>query len=100
MDDRRGIRPLYGHAWEGDLQRRAAERGPSGLCVTDRDSSDVQGFADFADAVAPSLAFTSASATKLRRPARAYSIHVALSLRDDVEGNTVAYRLRVYEGPE
>ena len=33
--------------------------------------------------------------TKLRRPAGAYSIKVALSLRDDVEGNTVAYMLRV-----
>jgi hypothetical protein len=73
-----------------------------------------QGSVD-ADAVAPSLAFTSASATKLRRPqvarpadsigpvvgaSGAYAIHVALSLRDDVEGNTVAYRLRVTEGPE
>ena len=48
-----------------------------------------------ADAVAPSLAFTSASVTKLRRPAGAYSIKVALSLRDDVEGSTVAYMLRV-----
>jgi hypothetical protein len=48
-----------------------------------------------ADTVAPSLAFTSASVTKLRRPAGAYSIKVALSLRDDVEGNTVAYMLRV-----
>jgi hypothetical protein len=58
-----------------------------------------QGFVA-ADAVAPSLAFTSASAKKLRRPAGAYSIHVAFSLRDDVEANTVAYRLRVKEGPE
>ncbi len=55
-----------------------------------------QGFAD-ADAVAPSVAFTSSSATKLRRPAGAYSIQIALSLRDDVEGNTVAYRLLVTE---
>jgi hypothetical protein len=53
-----------------------------------------------ADAVAPNVAFASASATKLRRPAGAYSIHVAFTLRDDVEGNTVAYRLRVKEGPE
>jgi hypothetical protein len=58
-----------------------------------------QGFVD-ADAVAPSVAFTSASATKLRRPSGAYSIQVALSLRDDIEGNTVAYGLRVTEGPE
>jgi hypothetical protein len=55
----------------------------------------LQGFVTAKDAVAPTLAFTSASVTKLRRPAGAYSIKVALSLRDDVEGNTVAYRLRV-----
>lgn len=48
-----------------------------------------------ADTVAPSVAFTSASVTKLRRPAGAYSIKVALALSDDVEGNTVAYMLRV-----
>jgi hypothetical protein len=59
----------------------------------------LQGFAD-ADAVAPSLAFTSASATKLRGAGGWYTIRVALSLRDDVEGNTVAYGLRVKEGPE
>jgi hypothetical protein len=59
----------------------------------------LQGFAD-ADAVAPSVAFTSASATKLRGLRGAYSIRVALSLRDDVEGNAVAYTLRVMEGPE
>jgi hypothetical protein len=53
-----------------------------------------------ADTVAPSLAFTGASAKKLRRPSGFYSIDVAFSLRDDVEGSTVAYRLRVKEGPE
>ena len=47
------------------------------------------------DAVSPTIAFSSATATKLRRPADAYSIKVALALRDDVEGNTVAYMLRV-----
>ena len=69
--------------------------GVPGLCVTDRDSDDSRRGSPTADAVAPSLAITSASATKLRRPAGAYSIHVAFSLRDDVEGNTVAYMLRV-----
>jgi hypothetical protein len=53
-----------------------------------------------ADAAAPSIAFTSALVTKLRRPAGSYSIRVALSLRDDVEGNPVAYVLRVREGRE
>ena len=57
----------------------------------------LQGFAD-ADAVAPSVAFTSATATKLRRPAGEYEIRVTLSLRDDVEENTVAYRLRAMAG--
>lgn len=51
--------------------------------------------AEKADTVAPSLAFMSASVTKLRRPASAYSIKVAFSVQDDVEGNTVAYMLRV-----
>jgi hypothetical protein len=54
----------------------------------------LKGFAG-ADALAPSVAFTSAIPTKVRRPAGAYSIRVAFSTRDDVEGNTVAYRLRV-----
>jgi hypothetical protein len=56
-----------------------------------------QGFVA-ADAVPPSIAFTSASATKLRGAGGAYSIRVASSLRDDVDGNTVAYTLRVMEG--
>ena len=55
------------------------------------------GVAD-ADAVPPTIAFTSASAKKLRRGW--YSIRLALSLRDDVEGNPVAYTLKVVEGPE
>ena len=48
-----------------------------------------------ADTVAPTIAIASARAAKLRRPAGAYSIKVALALRDDVEGNPVSYRLRV-----
>ena len=48
-----------------------------------------------ADTVAPTIAIASARAAKLRRPAGAYSIKVALAVRDDVEGNTVAYTLRV-----
>ena len=59
----------------------------------------LQGFAD-ADAVAPSVAFTSAIATKLRGLPGAYAIGVTLSLRDDVEANAVAYRLRVMEGAQ
>ena len=45
-----------------------------------------KGFAGGADATAPSVAFTGASATKPRRPAGVYSIRVAFSLLDDVEG--------------
>lgn len=52
------------------------------------------------DFTPPSLAFTSASATKLRHPGGSYVIQAALSLRDDVEGTPVAYRLRVKESPE
>jgi hypothetical protein len=47
------------------------------------------------DAVAPSAAVTSVSASKLRRFPGEYEIRVTLSLRDDVEGNAVAYRLSV-----
>jgi hypothetical protein len=47
------------------------------------------------DAVAPTVTLSKAAATKLRRPAGAYSIKVALALRDDVAGNPVSYRLRV-----
>ena len=59
-----------------------------------------QGLVAEADTVAPSVAFTSAVPTKLRRPAGVYAIRVALSLRDDVEDNTVEYTLWVKEGPE
>jgi hypothetical protein len=51
-----------------------------------------------ANAVAPAIAIDSARAVKLHRPSGFYSIRVAVSLRDDVEGNTVAYNLRVMEG--
>jgi hypothetical protein len=74
--------------------------GEEGPCCNpeDRPTITSKGFAG-ADDVAPSLAFTSEpSATKLRRPAGAYSIRVAFSLRDDVEGPPVAYKLGVTEG--
>jgi hypothetical protein len=48
-----------------------------------------------ADTVAPTIAIASARAAKLSRPAGAYSIKLALALRDDVEGNPVSYTLRV-----
>ena len=58
----------------------------------------LQGFVD-ADAVAPTLAFTSASATRQRRTPGAYTVRVAFSLRDDIDGNTVSYRLSVGGDP-
>jgi hypothetical protein len=57
--------------------------------------STLGGVADL-DVVAPTIAIASARAAKLRRPAGAYSIKVALALRDDVEGNSVSYTLRVF----
>jgi hypothetical protein len=47
------------------------------------------------DAVAPTITLSSATPTKLRRPAGAYSIKLALALRDNVEENPVSYRVRV-----
>jgi hypothetical protein len=82
-------------SYTGEVVEQDPEHG--GITIEFRTTS--QGFVT-ADAVAPSLAFTKASAKKLRRPSGFYSIDVALSLRDDVEGSTVAYRLRVREGPE
>ena len=47
------------------------------------------------DAVAPTIALARATATKLRRPVGAYSIKLALALRDDVTDNPVSYLVRV-----
>jgi hypothetical protein len=81
----RGKGSYTGEVLEQDIEH-------DGATIAFRTTS--QGFVT-ADAVAPSLAFTRASATKERGTPGAYSIRVALSLRDDVEGNTVAYRLIV-----
>jgi hypothetical protein len=61
--------------------------------------TSMRGFADY-DSVAPSVAITSARATKLSPRAGTYTIRVALSLRDDVEGNPVRYSVGVTEGPQ
>jgi hypothetical protein len=81
----------------GTSRNEMLDEDPEGFVIRFR--TTFQGFVA-ADAVAPSLAFTSATPKKLRRPAGFYAIRVGLSLRDDVEGNAVAYRLRVTEGPE
>ena len=67
--------PELGFPWRGNL------RG-----VVDRDS------------VAPTIAISKATATKLPRRARAYAIRVSVALRDDVEENSVSYTLRAYAG--
>jgi len=56
-----------------------------------------QGIVD-ADSVAPSIAIPTATATKLRRPSGAYALKLALALRDDVDGSSVSYTLRVTAG--
>jgi hypothetical protein len=59
--------------------------------------STLDGFAD-RDSVAPAVAISSVRAIKLRRPAGAYSIRLALSLRDDVDGNAVSYTVTATGG--
>ena len=55
-----------------------------------------RGVVDF-DAVAPSVALR-AAARKLKKPARSYSIRVALTATDDVAGNAAAYTVDVRAG--
>jgi hypothetical protein len=50
------------------------------------------------DARAPTLAVSTAKATKLRAPKGAYSVAVALALRDDVADNAVSYTVNVLNG--
>ena len=47
------------------------------------------------DAVAPTIALTSATATKLARLKGAYTLRLRITLSDDVTGNPVAYTVRV-----
>lgn len=50
------------------------------------------------DAVAPTISFSSATATKLLRPTGAYALRIRLALRDDVTDNPVTYTLRTSAG--
>ena len=59
--------------------------------------STFQGVVD-RDAVAPTITLSSASATKLRRPAGTYVLRLGIALRDDVAGNPVSYTVRA-SGP-
>ena len=50
------------------------------------------------DSEAPRLLISLANATKLPGPANAYAVRVSFSARDNVPGNSVAYRLGVSTG--
>jgi hypothetical protein len=50
------------------------------------------------DAVAPRIDFSSATATKLGRPAGAYALRLRVALRDNVTDNPVSYTLRASAG--
>jgi hypothetical protein len=57
--------------------------------------STLQGVVEH-DAVAPTIAFSNATAAKLRRPAGSYALRLGVALRDNVADNPVSYALRVY----
>jgi len=60
--------------------------------------SRLTGFADL-DSAAPTVFVSSAKATKLRRPAGAYSIRLTLAIRDNEAENTVSYVVTADGGP-
>jgi hypothetical protein len=94
-------RILDGTGSYAGLHGKAAYRGellsgdPAGKTAVFRVTAE--GFLD-RDAVAPTLTVSTATATKLRTPAGAYSIRVALALRDDVADNAVSYTVNVLNG--
>jgi hypothetical protein len=59
--------------------------------------TSLQGVVD-QDAVAPTIAFSSATAAKLHRPAGSYALRLGVALRDNVTDNPVSYTLRVTNG--
>jgi hypothetical protein len=70
--------------------------------ISDREAvmtwrSTLQGVVD-RDAVAPTIAFSSATAAKLHRPAGSYALRLGVALRDNVTDNPVSYTLRVTNG--
>lgn len=79
----RGIGTYTGHLLSGSNQ--------DFLTVTYR--TTWQGTIDF-DAVAPTVGVT-ASAAKLRRPLRTYSVRVALKLADDTPGSSISYSVDI-----
>jgi hypothetical protein len=82
-----------------DLRGRGSMRGEQVCVPCDLEKpipwrGTLQGFVD-RDAVAPTIAFTRATATKLPRPKGAYVLRVGVALRDDVADNPVSYTVRV-----
>jgi hypothetical protein len=77
----------------GSVRSEVLDSGPRG--VTWR--TTFQGDVDF-DAVAPTIALSSATAKKLRHPAGAYALRLRIALRDNVTDNPVSYIVRA-RGP-
>lgn len=81
-----------------DLRARGSLRGEQVCVPCDLEKpipwrGSLQGFVD-RDAVAPTIAFTSATATKLPRPKGAYVLRLGIALRDDVADNPVSYTVQ------
>ena len=103
-------KPPYTSTWRilggtgryGDLRGKGSFVGEPPLTGSndDEDPSGItyrctfRGLVDF-DTTAPKIAVSSVETTRLRRPAGAYLISLALSLRDNVRGNVVAYEVTV-----
>jgi hypothetical protein len=82
---------------EGSMQIEvlSSEISDRGSVMTWR--STLQGVVDH-DAVAPTIAFSNATAAKLHRPAGSYALRLGVALRDNVTDNPVSYTLRVTNG--
>jgi hypothetical protein len=71
---------------KGSLRQEVLRSDPAGFASR----STFQGVVD-RDAVAPTVTLSSATATKLRRPAGTYELKLGIALRDDVMDNPVSY---------
>ena len=91
----------------GGTDRYANLRGKGvyvgGPALTGEDSEDLfpvtyrctfRGMVDF-DAVAPTIAASSATLTRLRQPAGSYSLRLRVAMRDNQRANAVAYMVAV-----
>lgn len=93
-------RILGGSSSYADLRGKGSLREGQLLCGTNCDfgrpipwGAILEGVVD-RDTVAPTIAFSSATATKLPRPKGAYAVRLGIALRDDVIGNPVSYTVR------